>query len=65
MAKAAIPRRLVRDIERTLQDRINEVRRKLAEHYEQCRAALREVGETFGVDETELCMLAGVPKPEE
>ena len=42
MAKAAIPRRLVRDIEQTLQDRISQVRSKLAEHYEQCRVALCE-----------------------
>ena len=63
MAKAAIPQRLVRDIERTLQGRINEVRRKLAKHYEQSRAALHEIAETFGIDEAELFTLAGLPSP--
>ena len=65
MAKATLPRRLIRDIERTLQDRINEVKNKIAEHYEQCRAELREVAETFGVERDELLALAGVPKPQE
>ena len=63
MAKAAIPQRLVRDIERTLQGRINEVRRKLAKHYEQSRSALHEIAETFGIDEAELLTLAEVPAP--
>ena len=65
MAKATLPQRLIRDIERTLQGRINEVKNKIAEHYEQCLAELREVAETFGVEEDELFALAGVPKPEE
>ena len=65
MAKAKLPQRLVRDIERTIQDRINEVKTKTAEHFEQCRAELGEVAETFGVQQDELLTLAGVPKPEE
>jgi len=65
MAKATLPQRLIRDVERTLQDRINEVKNKIAEHYEQCRAKLREVAETFGIEKDELFALAGVPKPEE
>ena len=65
MAKATLPQRLIRDIERTLQGRINEVKNKIAEHYEQCRAELREVAETFGIENDELFALAGVPKPEE
>ncbi len=65
MAKATLPQRLIRDIERTLQDRINEVKNKIAEHYEQCRAELREVAETFGVEKDELFALADVLKPEE
>jgi len=63
MAKATIPQRLVRDIERTLQGRINEVRRKLAKHYEQSRAALHEIAVSFGIDEAELFTLAEVPAP--
>ena len=54
MAKATLPQRLIRDIERTLQGRINEVKNKIAEHYEQCLAELREVAETFGVSEPPL-----------
>ncbi len=65
MAKATLPQRLIRDIARTLQDRINEVKNKIAEHYEQCLAELRQIAETFGVEEDELFALAGVPKPEE
>ena len=65
MAKATLSQRLIRDIERTLQDRINEVKNKIAEHYEQCRAELREVAETFGVERDELFALVGVPKPKE
>jgi hypothetical protein len=65
MAKVEIPRRLVRDIERSLQDRINEVKGNVAEHFEQCRTALREVAATFGVDEAELFTLAEVPAPPE
>ena len=52
-------------IERTLQDRINEVKNKIAEHYEQCRAELGEIAETFGIETDELFTLAGVPLPEE
>ncbi len=65
MAKATLPRRVVRDIEQTLQDRINEVRSKIAQHYEQCRGELSEIAETFGVEKDELFALAGMPKPEE
>ncbi len=65
MAKVTLPQRLMRDVERTLQDRINDVKNKIAEHYEQCRAELGEVAETFGVEKDELFAIAGVPKPEE
>jgi len=65
MAKATLPQRLIRDIERTLQDRINEVKNKISEHYAQCRAELAEVAETFGIEKDELFTLAGVPLPEE
>ncbi len=65
MAKATLPQRLIRDVERTLHDRINGVKNKIAEHYEQCRAELREVAETFGIEKDELFALAGVPKLEE
>ncbi len=65
MAKAKLPQRLIRDVERTLQDRINEVKNKTAQHYEQCRVELGEAAETFGVEKDDLFALAGVPKPEE
>ena len=65
MAKATLPQRLIRDIERTLQDRINEVKNKIAEHYAQCRAEIAEIAETFGIEKDELFTLAGVPLPEE
>jgi len=65
MAKNTLPLRLIRDVERLLQDRINVVKAKTAEHYERCRAELGEVAETFGVEKDELFTLAGVPKPEE
>ncbi len=65
MAKSTLPQRLIRDVERTLQGRINEVKNKIAEHYEQCRGELREVAETFGIEKDELFTLAGVPLPEE
>ena len=64
MAKATLPRRLIRDIERALQDRINDVKNKIAEHHELCRIELGEVAETFGIDKEELFTLAGVPLPE-
>ena len=65
MAKATLPLRLIRDIERTIQDRINEVKTKTTEHYERCRAELGEAAETFGVEKDELFALAGVPKLEQ
>ncbi len=65
MAKATLPQRLIRDVERTLQGRINEVKNKIAEHYAQCRADLAEVAATFGIEKDELFTLAGVPLPEE
>ncbi len=65
MEKKTLPLRLVRDVERTLQDRIDGVKHKTAEYYERCRAELGEVAETFGVEKDELFALAGVPKPEE
>jgi hypothetical protein len=65
MAKATLPQRLIRDVERTLQDRINEVKNKIADHYAQCRADLAQVAATFGIEKDELFTLAGVPLPEE
>jgi hypothetical protein len=65
MAKSTLPQRLIRDVERTLQSRINEVKNKIAEHYAQCRADLAEVAATFGIEKDELFTLAGVPLPEE
>ncbi len=65
MAKATLPQRLIRDVERTLQGRINEVKNKIADHYAQCRADLAEVAATFGIEKDELFTLAGVPLPEE
>ncbi len=65
MAKATLPQRLIRDVERTLQDRISEVKNKIADHYAQCRADLAEVAATFGIEKDELFTLAGVPVPEE
>ncbi len=65
MAKSTLPQRLIRDVERTLQSRINEVKNKIADHYAQCRADLAEVAATFGLEKEELFTLAGVPLPEE
>ena len=65
MAKTTLPTRIVRDMERTLQDRINGVKNKIAEHCEQCRAELREVADSFGVESDELFAIAGVPKTQE
>jgi hypothetical protein len=65
MAKATLPQRLIRDVERTLQGRINEVKNKIADHYAQCRADLAGVAATFGIEKDELFTLAGVPLPEE
>jgi hypothetical protein len=65
MAKSTLPQRLIRDVERTLQGRINDVKNKIAEHYAQCRAELGGVAETFGIEKDELFTLAGVPVPEE
>ena len=65
MAKATLPQRLIRDVERTLQGRISEVKNKIADHYAQCRAELAEVAATFGIEKDELFTLAGVPLPEE
>ncbi len=65
MAKATLPQRLIWDVERTLQGRINEVKNKIADHYAQCRADLAEVAATFGIEKDELFTLAGVPLPEE
>ena len=65
MAKSTLPQRLIRDVERTLQGRINEVKNKIADHYAQCRADLAEVAATFGIEKDELFTLAGVPLPEE
>ena len=65
MAKATLPQGLIRDVERTLQGRISEVKNKIADHYAQCRADLAEVAATFGIEKDELFTLAGVPLPEE